>query len=83
MYILCFEKFTFAFSDAGLRRATSFVVDNYLLVRIELVPELQTLLINYESMSKRLAVLEQVKSKLHLFSPLSTRYHSHSRFAFM
>jgi hypothetical protein len=82
MYILCFEKFTFDLSDAGLRRATSFVVDNYLLVRIELVPELQTLLINYESMSKRLAVLEQVKSKLHLFSP-STRYHSHSRFAFM
>lgn len=31
-------------------------------VRLELVPELQTLLANYESMSKRLTVLEQVRN---------------------
>lgn len=33
-------------------------------VRLELVPELQTLLANYEAMSKRLAVLEQVKENI-------------------
>ncbi|EFX77221.1 hypothetical protein DAPPUDRAFT_247979 [Daphnia pulex] len=34
-------------------------VSNEQKIRLELVPELQTLLINYESMSKRLAALEQ------------------------
>ena len=35
-------------------------------VRLELVPELQTLLTNYESMSKRLAALEQVSHNINL-----------------
>lgn len=81
VYIM-FPKIYIRLSIAGLGRATSSHVDNYFLVRLELVPELQTLLINYESMSKRLAALEQVKQK----APPSTNcthfsIHFHSRFS--
>lgn len=83
VYIM-FPKIYIRLSIAGLGRATSSNVDNYFLVRLELVPELQTLLINYESMSKRLAALEQVKQK----APPSTNcthfsIHFHSRFSFV
>ena len=89
VYIMFRENLHLTYLMLVLRRATSFVVDNYLLVRLELVPELQTLLINYESMSKRLAVLEQVKSEppIHqrscTFFSFTTRFRSHSRFAFV